>query len=221
LVVWARLVSVGSVELTAPELAYLRGGARLAVRTGLAMLYLRGLVEIGPKTRVGPMPADRFERSLYTGLDAVVEAPALQRSPVVRAGLAELENGLVARKLLRRGWRRMAIPFALTLGPPFLLGRFVDLPPGAVPLALVLMIPVLAAALWFALRLTLAGSRLVREDRRRNPVPPVAARPTNRMRPRLDPDTAGLLIARFGDAGLRATVPLFASESHLLDRGRS
>ena len=211
------MLGVDSDDLTAPELALLRRGPRLAVRTGLAMLYLRGLVEIGPTARAGPMPADPFERSLYLGLEGAADVRGVYRSSAVQAGLAELRSGLIGRKLLRRRWRRFAIPVALVVVPPYVLGRLKDLPPAAVLLASVLMIPAFAAALWFAPRRTSAGSRLVRDDRRLHPTPPVAVRPTNRMRPRLDPATAGRVIARFGDSGLLATVPLFASESHLLD----
>ena len=212
------LLTVERDKLTAPEFAYLRSGAWLAVRTGLAMLYLRGLVEIGPKTRAGPAPVDPFERSLYAGLGSAVDARAVRRSRVVRASLAELRSGLVRRKLLRRRWRRIAVPVALVVVPPFLLGRL-DLASAAVPMALALVIPIIAVAPLFALRRTFVGSRLIREDRQLHPTSPVPASTTNRMRPRLDPAAAGRTIARFGDAGLRATVPLFARESDLLGRG--
>lgn len=211
-------------ELTAPEIAYLRVGPREAIRTGLAMLHVRGHIHHGGAWigRSGAPPADVEgpERTLYDALREVVWVQSVASHESVQRAMADLRERLIRRKLLRRPWRRWVIPPSLVVAPPFLLGRFADLDAQSAPLALLAAVALAAAAPWFVPRRTFAGARALRRLRQRHPGPPDPAPAAGRRRPRISPEEAGLAVALFGDRGLAATVPQFARHAGLLDSRR-
>ncbi|MEE6263893.1 TIGR04222 domain-containing membrane protein [Plantactinospora sonchi] len=204
-------------DTSATDLGYLTGGARAAVRTGLAMLHARGLVVADPPGRVrraGVLPprAEPLERALFGALHSAMAPREVANQRQVRRALAEHREGLIGLGLLRPAWRRFALPAMLVLVPPLLVARLVadDLLGGGPALLIVLVFAVLANL--FLPRQTVAGARLLRAARRCHPVP--TAPETD---PAVEPGTA---VALYGEAAIRVLMPQFARDGGLLREGR-
>ncbi|MEO3820075.1 TIGR04222 domain-containing membrane protein [Plantactinospora sp. B24E8] len=203
-------------DASATDLGYLTGGARAAVRTGLAMLHARGLVVADPPGRLrraGVLPArlEPLERALFGALHGAMAPREVANQPQVRRALAEHREGLIGLGLLRPAWRRIALPAMLVLVPPLLVARLVadDVVGGGAALLIVLAFAVFANL--FLPRQTVAGARLLRDARRRHPVPGAPA-----TDPAAEPGTA---VALYGVTALRILMPQFARDSGLLQEG--
>jgi hypothetical protein len=134
-------------KLTHVEIAWLAGGERAAVRTGLAALHARGLLtgRSGMASRTGSLrpESEPLERALFSALYGHMGPRELANQRQVRHAFNDLRKSLVARGLVRSPWRRVALP--------------VDVRPG-----LVLVMVLTVAACWFLPRRTLAGTGTLR-----------------------------------------------------------
>ena len=188
--------TAGMGGLTVTEVAYLAGGERAAVRTGLIMLHRRGRLETDARGRVNrtgaaPRDAEPLERALYNGLLGWTGPRELAQKPRVREALAGLRTTLRRDGELRRPWARIGVPVALLVLPAWAPARF-----GAPPLvAMPVILAGVVAAMYFLPRRTPAGARRLRwlrsEHAGLEPADP-------------DPRRAGLAVALFGRASLLA-----------------
>jgi uncharacterized protein (TIGR04222 family) len=201
--------------LTATGIGHLRGGGRAAVCTGLAMLHAREAVVAGRDgsvRRTGSLPRDAepLERALFTALYGDMSPRELAHQPRVRAAIGDVRRDLIRRGLVRPQRRRVLVPLALAVVPPWLLARLIDVI--GVPVGLATTVALVAVACWFLPRRTLIGQRALSHLRARHPEPtgPAATAPA-----RLGP-----VVALYGTPVLRATMPRFARESGLLDGGK-
>ncbi|HVK23444.1 MAG TPA: TIGR04222 domain-containing membrane protein [Actinokineospora sp.] len=101
----------GRVDLSDPEIAYLFGGKKRAVRVTLAIMADGGLVEAHPRggvrlTRRTLTSRVPIVRAVYSALHTPSGPAAIGRHPTVRRALAELDRELVRLGLLAGRWRR-------------------------------------------------------------------------------------------------------------------
>ncbi|BCB91156.1 hypothetical protein Psuf_084690 [Phytohabitans suffuscus] len=200
--------------LTAIGIAHLRDGGWGAVRTALAMLHLRGAVvahRAGMVRRAGSVPRDAepLERALFASLYGGMGPRELANRPRVREAVGDVRRDLVRRGLVRPQRRRVLVPLALVVVPPWLLARLIDVV--SVRVGLLTSVALVAVACWFLPRRTLAGARALRHLRARHPEPTPDGVPT--------PAGIGPAVALYGTAALAATMPLFAREAGLLGGG--
>ncbi|WP_033260273.1 MULTISPECIES: TIGR04222 domain-containing membrane protein [Kitasatospora] len=201
-------------DLSPVAVAGLRGGTAAALGVALVELHLAGTVEVvrhGRLLRVGhkgPGPGlTPLHRALWAAFGRALSPLDAGNSPAARRARAELFAELTARGL-RCGRARLLLAAlaalaACGLGVAVAVGGdlAVGLPPAVLPLA------VLAAP-----ARTLAGRRVLRGLRRRNP-PPGAAEAVHSS------DVA-LLVALYGRPALKRLVPELADRTALLG-GRS
>jgi uncharacterized protein (TIGR04222 family) len=200
--------------LTATGIGHLHGGRWGAVRTGLAMLHAREAVVAGREgmvERAGPRPPDAepLEHALFAALYGDMGPRELAERPRVREAIDDLRRDLVRRGLVRPQWRRVLVPLALAVLPPFVLARLIDVI-GA-PIGLAASVVLVGAACWFLPRRTVAGARALRQLRALHPEP---AGPGGTLA------KLGPAVALYGADALLATMPVFARDSGLLDGGR-
>ncbi|ROT34066.1 TIGR04222 domain-containing membrane protein [Micromonospora sp. HM5-17] len=198
---------------TATDLGYLIGGARAAVRTGLAMLHARGLVVAerpGGLRRIGALPAgvEPLERAIFGALDRTMAPREVANQRQVRRALAGQREELIGLGLLRPAWRRLALPATLVVAPPLLVARLVTDDQLSRGTAVLVVLAFAAVANLFLPRQTAAGARLLRDARRRYPFP---------TGPEAEP---GMAVALYGAPALRILMPRFAQDSGLLGPGR-
>lgn len=197
----------------ATDLGYLVGGARAAVRTGLAMLHARGLVVAerpGGLRRTGALPAsvEPLERALFGALDHTMTPREVANHHQVRRALAGQREELIGLGLLRPAWRRLALPTTLAVAPPLLVARLVTADLLGRSTAILVILAFAAVANLFVSRQTVAGARLLRDARRRYP---------EVTEPATEP---GVAVALYGVPALRSLMPRFARDSGLLGESR-
>ncbi|WP_345074345.1 TIGR04222 domain-containing membrane protein [Phytohabitans flavus] len=190
-------------------IAHLRGGGWGAVRTGLAMLYVRGAVSArdGTVRRSGRVPrgAEPLELALFGALEGELRPRQLADRQWVREAIGDVRRDLIRRGLVRPQRRRVLLPLALVVVPPWLLGRLIEVV--SVHIGLLTSVVLVAVACWFLPRRTLAGARALRQLQARYPAPTDSDRVT--------PDGIGPAVALYGPAALVATMPRFAREAGL------
>jgi len=206
-------------EATPIEVGWMRGGNWRATQAALVMLYARralrpggtaGTVERASASLTGAHP---LECALYGVLYGSVGPRELMNKPRSRSALSALRRQLSAAGLVRPRWRRVVIPGALVCAQVALLTELGTVPVWTVvPLVLALsgLIGLLAS------RRTIAGSRMLRVLRIRH----AALSKTRRDVHHLTPVEAGMAVALFGDAALRAILPGSVLAAGLLDEGR-
>ncbi|WP_173052756.1 TIGR04222 domain-containing membrane protein [Phytohabitans houttuyneae] len=200
--------------LTATGIGHLRGGRWGAVRTGLAMLHAREAVVAGRDGRVRrtgskPRGAEPLEQALFGALYSDTGPRELADHQRVRAAVGEVRRDLIRRKLVRPQRRRVLVPLALAVVPPYVLARLIDVI-GA-PIGLAATVVLVGVACWFLPRRTLAGARALRHLRDLHPEP---------TSPGGSADRLGPAVALYGNAALLVAMPRFAREGGLLDGGR-
>jgi uncharacterized protein (TIGR04222 family) len=201
--------------LTATGIGHLRGGRWGAVRAGLAMLHAREAVVAGREgtvRRAGSRPRDAepLEQVLFAALYGNMGPRELADRPRVRAAVGDVRRDLIRRGLVRPQRRRVLVPLALVVLPPYLLARLIDVI--GVHVGLATTVALVAVACWFLPRRTLAGARALRHLRALHPEPV--------GQDSAAPSRVGPAVALYGTPALLATMPRFAREGGLLDGGR-
>jgi uncharacterized protein (TIGR04222 family) len=207
----------GADDLATAEVSWLAGGAWSAVRSGLVVLHVCGVVLAGrPGTvaRTGSLPpaTEALERALFTGLYGEMGPRELARRRAVRQALREVRGSLVHRGLIRPIWRRALAMAALIAGASALAATSLITRPGG----LVAVVVLGGAAVLLLTRRTLRGFRVLRALRARHAH---LLRDTGQLQGRT-PREIGIAVALYGTPALRAIVPQFARQSGLLGRSR-
>lgn len=203
------------------DVAYLNGGAELAVYSALGAMHLRGTVapsrgSVLAVGRLGP-GADQLERAIHFTTAVAVQARRLPMHGVVRTALAATDQRLVDSGLLlspeqrarirRIGYWMLAVG---GLGLVRLLAEIAEVEDvGFLVVALTAVAVVAAAQLAVAPRRTRPGDRVLRELRSEHHALAPEATPDWAA---YGPASAALGIGIFGMSALWASDPAFADE---------
>lgn len=199
--------------------AYVPGGPNAAVRAALAVLHLRGIVDVWRKGTVGNTTAtaavhDPLERALTTALYDAAGPNVLAGRPPVRHALGDLRSDVIRAGLLQPGWawnaQRLAGLIAAGLAVTDLAAsvslRAVSWGPVGVGLGL-------GVGLWCLPRRTREGRRMLAKGRSVCPMPVTVA-----VRGQTPEEVVGMAAALYGRAALLVLMPRFATQGGLLDR---
>ncbi|GAA2624788.1 hypothetical protein GCM10010399_65230 [Dactylosporangium fulvum] len=211
--------------LSATEVACLAGGDRAALRTGLAMLYARGLLDAdqrGRLERTGSSPRDGepLERVLFAALVGRLHPGELPLKPRVRTALRDLRRRLERQGLLRRPWVRVVFPVVFVTVPGVATARIGAaglLDPAA---GLAVALAGVVVALWFVPRRTAAGSRVISRLRGRlaGALDQLDALRAGAPDGRLPAEAVGTVVAVHGATAVRRLFP--TATRALLGHGR-
>jgi len=163
-------------DLTALQLAWLRGGARAFTTTAVVALYLGGLIERGPDGRLRRtgsegVPADPLLASVLPTFATPVRLEDLAQRAEVRTSLGHVRSDALERGLVRPAGRRACASALLLAAAPaagFALAELSVVLAGAAGAGL------LAGAAWLAGTKPDARLRrqLLSEARAQHPLPP-------------------------------------------------
>lgn len=203
------------------DVAYLNGGAELAVYSALSAMHLRGTVATsrGTVAAVGRLEpgADDLERAIHFTSAVAVQARRLPLHGSVRTALADTERRLVDAGLLLSPEQRTRIRqigywmlAVAGLGLVRLLAGIAEVKAvGFLVVALTAVTVVAVVQLATAPRRTLLGNRVLRELRSEHHALAPEATPDWAV---YGPASAALGIGIFGTGALWASDPAFADE---------
>ncbi|GAA0695519.1 hypothetical protein GCM10010193_57810 [Kitasatospora atroaurantiaca] len=204
-------------DLTALQLAWLRGGARAFTTTAVVALYLDGLIERGPDGRIRRtgsegVPADPILASVLPTFATPVRLEDLAQRAEVRTSLGHVRSAALERGLVRGAGRRAGAS-ALLLAAASAAGF------ALADLSVVLACAAVAGLLAGSARL--AGTKpdarlrrqLLRETRARHPLPPEGLEAS-----RAAPQDIVQAVARHGRPALDLFLPGCTGPGELLWR---
>jgi uncharacterized protein (TIGR04222 family) len=197
------------IEVSPTALGYLSGGTRRAVVTALAVLHVRGAVEVAKPGMVRRTDeqfgsGDRLLSATYAALDLPNGPRGIELRPQVQRAVAEVRKELVAAHLMAPAGRVVASKWLLFLVVP-LVSAQIAVTHDATAITIAAIDFVVGGALTARDGRTRAGRALSRA---------AAEQPDES-----DPDSVGHAVARQGKRALRAIMPRFATDAGLLDGG--
>lgn len=213
---------VGDISTRPHDVAFLNGGAELAVYSALSSMHLHGTIvsargNLRAAGRLDP-DADELERAIhFTAGSGAVHRKRLPFHRPVATALTAVENRLSTAGLLlpaaqRRGIRAVGgwMLAVAGLGLVRILAGMAEAKPFGFLLVMMLVVVVVGAVqLFVAPRRSRLGDRTLRELRDRHHGLAPATRPDWAV---YGPDDAALSIGIFGTTALWASDPAFADE---------
>jgi uncharacterized protein (TIGR04222 family) len=213
---------VGDLTARPHDIAYLNGGAELAIYSALSAMHLRGTIAVGGKGLVSgrgrPAPdADGLEKAIHFTAGTPVQRRRLPFHRPVQTALLVIEERLVATGLLlsedqRRRIRRVGFWMlgVAGLGLVRLLAGIAEARPvGYLLVALVVVTAIAIVQLAVAPRRSRLGDRTLAGLRANHHALAPSMRPDWHV---YGPAAAALSIGVFGTSALWASDPAFAEE---------